>query len=123
MRADIQADLLFYGRYTQSYTPVKQLGYHKGDPKTKDYGDRHGQELDAELLGIAEKQAVGAVTVDRYCGEKTGGYRAQGARDTVTCPHIKGLIQFASVPKTHGIIGQRRGYCSDKHSRQRRYKA
>jgi hypothetical protein len=92
MRADIQADLLFYGRYTQSYTPVKQLGYHKGDPKTKDYGDRHGQELDAELFGITKKQAIGAVTVDRYCGEKTGGYRAPGTRDTVTCPHIQGLI-------------------------------
>ena len=69
MGADIQADLLFYGRYTQSYTPVKQLGYHKGDPKTKDYGDRYGQKLDAELPGIAEKEAIGAVTVNCHCGK------------------------------------------------------
>ena len=113
MGADIQADFLFYGRDTQSYTPVKQLGYHVGNGKTKDYGHHHGQSLDAELFGITKKQAVGAVTVHCHRGKQARGKRAPGARDTMTGPYIQGLIEFASVPKTHGIIRQRRGYRPD----------
>src|SRR3990172_8322692 len=121
MRADIQADLFFHGRNPQPYAPVEQFGQNIGNPETKNYGDRHGEKLNADLIGIAEKQAVGPVTVDGCRGKHTGSHHAPHAGHTVAGPHIQGLVQLTSFPKAHGVIRKRRSYCSDHHGCQRRY--
>ena len=66
MRTDIQPHFFFHWAYPQSDTHIKRLSQHIGHPKRKNDGDNNGNNLNAKLGSITEKQTVGSIGVNGY---------------------------------------------------------
>ena len=118
MGADVQPHFFFHGGDPQADAHVQHLGYHIGDHEGKDYGHDHRQELEAQLLGVAVEQAVGAAAVHFQGGEQPGGDHAPGAGHAVAGPDVHGLVQVAVLAEPDGVIAQGRGNGADDHGRQ-----
>src|SRR3990172_9540709 len=95
--AQVKSHLLFVLGHAQTHQGVDDFENDIGCDKLKDPGDQHRFDLDEELAGIAEEEAVGPRRVDRLGSKQAGGQRAPRAADTVHAHHVERVVvtQFA----------------------------
>src|SRR5579885_2481872 len=78
MLAQIQAQQFRVNLDTSRQDELEPLHQHNGHPSGKGPRGNDGHALREELIGIAEKQPVAAVGIDRCRGEQAGRDHAPG---------------------------------------------
>jgi hypothetical protein len=82
--------------------------------KQRGPGGHDGDELDPELSGIAEEQAVVAELVDRLGGEQPGGQGPPGAAQAVDADHVQGVVVAEKVLEEHAAVADAAGQKPDE---------
>jgi hypothetical protein len=86
--AQVESHALFLFRQTQAQGSFEYREYNRSHHHRKGYGRYNANQLDPELAGIAEKQAVVACGIDRFRSKEPSGKRTPGATDPVHAYHV-----------------------------------
>src|SRR6185503_15036665 len=102
---DVHADSFFLLTRAQRRDHCYELQNHERADHAIDNRSQHRRDLNAELLRISEKRAIGGVVPD-LLRQHTGEQRSYGSADSVRGDHVERIVESGSrSPENREIAG------------------